>query len=75
MNAIGNPTFICQLIFRQISDGVLIYTSIQHGVCVNREFCTNTLQERIQVTRVTAAVISHFLQVLQFPRKPGSEEE
>lgn len=74
MNAVGNPTLICQLIFREISDGVLIYPSIQHGVCVNREFCTNTLQEHVQVACVTTAVISHFLQVLQFPCKPGGEK-
>jgi len=72
MNAVGNPTLICQLIFRQISDGVFVYPSIQHRVCVNREFCTNSLQKCVQVPRVTTAVISHFLQVLQFPRKPGS---
>jgi hypothetical protein len=43
MDAIGDPTFICQLIFRKISDRVLVYSSIQHGVCINGEFRTNTL--------------------------------
>lgn len=74
MNAVGNPTLICQLIFRQISDGVLVHPSIQHGVCVYGEFCTNTLQKCVQVPCVTTAVISHFLQVLQLPGKPGSDK-
>jgi hypothetical protein len=73
MNAIRYPTFIRQLIFREISDRVLVYTSIQHGVSVDRKFRAKTLQECIQIASISTAVISHFLQVLQLPGKPGGE--
>jgi hypothetical protein len=75
MNAVRNPALIRELIFGQISDRVLVYAGVQHGVRVDGELCAKTLQECVQIAGISTAVVGHFLQVLQLPGEPEGEKQ